>query len=1029
VTQPLRVLLLEDHPGDAAVIRDRLAFDGVRCEIRLTDCQSSFEAALADGTFDLIIADYRLPGYDGMAALRHALTAQPDVPVILVSGTVSEEVAVKCLQFGATDYLMKGHLDRLAPAVLRAIAEAESRLTRKRAEVALVQSERRKAAVLDSVLDCIITMDAAGVVIEFNSAAERTFGYTKADAIGRPLADLIIPAASRQRHTDGPARYLTTGEGPLLDKVIEMTAMRSDGSELQVELAITVIHSEQAPIFTAVLHDITARKQADETRARLAAIVDSSDDAIFSMSLDDTILTWNAGAERLYGYSAEEMIGRSKMLLVPAGLRGGLKPILAKAARGEPGEPFETRRVRKDGSLVDISLTISPMTESGGRVTSLSAIGRDITSRKSTEVAVRDERDRAQRFLDTADVTLLALDVNGRITLINRKGCDLLGWTESELLGQDFLEMCLPERSRIALRKKFETVLDGDLSVVEAGVLTKSGEERLVEWRNTLLKDDVGRVIGTFSSGTDITERSQAIAALQTAEERMRFALQGANVGIWDMDYTTGVLRWSEILEAQYGLAPGTFGGTFEAFTERLHPDDRQAVLEAVGKATDFGTDFSILHRSIWPDGTVHWLSGAGRVLLGKDGQPSRGIGISQDVTKRHQLEQQYQQTLKMEAIGQLAGGVAHDFNNLLTIILGYCEMMLEDLGSTNACHVGLVQIQRAGLSAAGLTRQLLAFSRKEIISPELLDLNVVLANMRAMLRRLIREDVKIALTTGSELALVMADRGQIEQIVLNLAVNARDAMPKGGTLKIEVATVELDDRYVKTHASVRPGPYVALTVADTGEGIPPDVQTRMFEPFFTTKEPGQGTGLGLATVHGIVTQNGGSIEVASAVGVGTTFRLYFPQAPAAAGSIEVAVPVVHARRGGETVVVVEDEEGLRLLITSLLKRLGYTVLVAANAAQAIALFDEHHSIDLLLTDVVLPGGSGPDLSTWLVKGRPELKVLYMSGYTDEAIVHHGVLDPGVAFLSKPFTAQALGLKVREVLDQETVGRGEISWA
>ena len=903
MTQPLRVLLLEDHPGDAVVIRDRLAFDGVCCEIRLTDCQSSFEAALADGTFDLIIADYRLPGYDGMAALRHALTAQPDVPVILVSGTVSEDVAVKCLQFGATDYLMKGRLDRLAPAVLRAIAEAESRLTRKRAELALVQSERRKAAVLDSVLDCIITMDAAGVVIEFNSAAERTFGYTKADAIGRPLADLIIPAALRQRHTGGLARYLTTGDGPLVDKLIEVTAMRSDGSELQVEMAITVIHAEQAPIFTGVLRDITARKQADETRARLAAIVDSSDDAIFSMSLDDTILTWNAGAERLYGYSAEEMIGRSKMLLVPAGLTGELKPILEKAARGETGEPFETRRVRKDGSIVDISLTISPMTGSDGRVNGLSAIARDITSRKSAE------------------------------------------------------------------------------------------------------------------------------AAAQTADERMRFALQGANVGIWDMDYTTGVLRWSEILEAQYGLAPGTFGGTFEAFTERLHPDDRQAVLEVVGKATEFGTDFSILHRSIWPDGTVHWLSGAGRVLLGKDGQPSRGIGISQDVTKRHQLEQQYQQTLKMEAIGQLAGGVAHDFNNLLTIILGYCEMMLEDLGSTNACHVGLVQIQRAGLSAAGLTRQLLAFSRKEIISPELLDLNVVLANMRAMLRRLIREDVKIALTTGSELALVMADRGQIEQIVLNLAVNARDAMPKGGTLKIEVATVELDDRYAKTHASVRPGPYVALTVADTGQGIPPDVQTRMFEPFFTTKEPGQGTGLGLATVHGIVTQNGGSIEVSSAVGVGTTFRLYFPQAPAAAGSIEVSVPVVRARRGGETVVVVEDEEGLRLLITSLLKRLGYTVLVAANAAQAIALFDEHHSIDLLLTDVVLPGGSGPDLSTWLVKGRPELKVLYMSGYTDEAIVHHGVLDPAVAFLSKPFTAQALGLKVREVLDQETVGRGEISWA
>ena len=267
-----------------------------------------------------------------------------------------------------------------------------------------------------------------------------------------------------------------------------------------------------------------------------------------------------------------------------------------------------------------------------------------------------------------------------------------------------------------------------------------------------------GRVTSLSAIARNITgrksaeaDRSRAVAALQVAEERMRFALQSANVGIWDMDYSTGVLRWSEILETHYGVAPGTFGGTFEGFLERVHPDDRQTLLEAIGAAQQVGGDFSILNRSLWPDGTVRWLSGEGRVLLGEDGQPARGIGISQDVTKRHELEQLHQQTQKMEAIGQLAGGVAHDFNNLLTVILGYCEMMLEDLGVDDACHRGLVQIQKAGLSAAGLTRQLLAFSRKEIISPTLLDLNVVLANMRVMLRRLIREDVMIELTTRPE--------------------------------------------------------------------------------------------------------------------------------------------------------------------------------------------------------------------------------------------------------------------------------------
>jgi PAS domain S-box-containing protein len=904
VTRPIRVLHLEDSPRDAELVRQRLEADGVLCDIQVARGKDSFESALANQPFDLIISDYNLPGYDGITALRQAQVVQPDVPVILVSGTVSEEQAVKCLQIGATDYLLKARLDRLAPAVQRAIQEAETRLTRKRAEGSLAQSERRKAAILDSVLDCIVTIDADGVVMEFNAAAERTFGYTKAQAIGRRLAELIIPLRFRERHAAGMARYLATQQGDLLGRMIELTALRSDGSELPVELTITAIHSENAPIFTGVLRDITARKRAEEKEA-------------------------------------------------------------------------------------------------------------------AAEAAVRGERDRAQRFLDTAEVTLLALDVTGHITLINRTGCDLLGWTEPELLGRDFLEMCLPERSRVVLRKKFETVIRGDLTPVEAAVLTKSGEERLVEWRNTLLKDEAGQVIGTFSSGTDITQRTEAVAALRTAEERMRFALQSANVGIWDMNYATGALRWSETLEAQYGLQPGTFNGTFESFLERIHPDDRESVLASMSKARETGTDFSLQHRALWPDGTTRWLNGLGRIHLDPHGKPLRGVGISLDVTERRALEAQYQQAQKMDAIGQLAGGVAHDFNNLLTVILGNCELLLDDADPDVQRQEDLSQIRKAGQSAAGLTRQLLAFSRKEIIEPTLLDLNVVLANMRAMLRRLIREDVEIVLSLRPDIAPIRADRGQIEQIVLNLSVNARDAMPKGGTLTIEVTNVALDDRYAVTHVGVTPGPYVALAVTDTGSGMTPEIRARLFEPFFTTKAAGTGTGLGLATVHGIATQSGGTIEVSSEIGTGTAFRVYFPRADAAELTVEAPPTVARARAGGETVLVVEDADGLRLLVTKLLERLGYTVLVAANAEQALQVCDANASIDVLLTDVVMPGASGPELTTQLAERRPDLRVIYMSGYTDEAIVQHGVLVPGTAFLHKPFTSEALGRKLREVLDKK----------
>jgi two-component system, cell cycle sensor histidine kinase and response regulator CckA len=300
----------------------------------------------------------------------------------------------------------------------------------------------------------------------------------------------------------------------------------------------------------------------------------------------------------------------------------------------------------------------------------------------------------------------------------------------------------------------------------------------------------------------------------------MRFALEAASVGIWDMDYVTGVNRWSETIEAQYGLQPGTFGGTFEAFLDRVHPDDRESVLETVGTAMKSGSDFSTQHRSIWPDGTVRQLSGAGRIHLGAHGEPVRGVGISQDVTERLVLEEQFQQAQKMDAIGQLAGGVAHDFNNLLTVILGFCELLLADLDPGDPRQADMAEIQKAGTRAAGLTRQLLAFSRKQIIQPTRLDLNVVVAEMRVMLGRLIREDVKVVLGLRPELAPVKADRGQVEQIVMNLAVNARDAMPNGGTLTIETANVDLDENYPKTHRAVKPGPYVMLTLTDTGAGI-----------------------------------------------------------------------------------------------------------------------------------------------------------------------------------------------------------------
>jgi len=385
------------------------------------------------------------------------------------------------------------------------------------------------------------------------------------------------------------------------------------------------------------------------------------------------------------------------------------------------------------------------------------------------------------------------------------------------------------------------------------------------------------------------------------------------------------------------------------------------------------------------------------------------------DVTGRRKLEQQYHQAQKMEAVGRLAGGIAHDFNNMLTLILAYCELLLGDLHPNDPRRSDIQQIYNAGEGAARLTRQLLSFSRKQIIEPKALDVNEVISNARGLLGRIVGENVNVAVNLGGELPAIFADSGQVEQVLVNLAMNASDAMPNGGTLTIETANVDLDEHYCALHPSVQPGTYVALTLSDTGAGMSADVQARLFEPFFTTKDIGKGTGLGLATVHGIVTRNGGHVDVRSEVGRGSTFVVYFPPAPVQKvpeATAPAAQPVA-----GKTILIVEDAEGLRGLTRKILLKQGYHVMVAANAAEATQLFEQHETIDLVLTDVVMPGKSGPELMRDLLLRRPHLKVVYMSGYSEDAISHHGVLDPGIAFLQKPFTADTLGKKVREVLD------------
>ncbi len=538
---------------------------------------------------------------------------------------------------------------------------------------------------------------------------------------------------------------------------------------------------------------------------------------------------------------------------------------------------------------------------------------------------------------------------------------------------------------------------------------------------NTLITLAVGVVLATVSDALakEVSsrlgrehaeaERDRLLAQLQLQIERMPLAylLTDENLAI------TG---WNEAAERIFGFTEADVLGKHPL--DFMVPDASRAAAASVFERLRAGS-LEPLHEAenLHKGGTTITCEWYNMPMLGADGAFVGLLALAQDVTDRKKLEDQLRQSQKMDAIGQLAGGVAHDFNNLLSVVLSYSDMLLMDLKAEDPVRADIVEIRRAGQRASDLTRQLLMFSRQQVVEPRVLDLNEVLSGVDKMLRRLVGADVDIVSVPGSALGRVRADPGSLEQVLVNLAVNARDAMPTGGQLTMETANVTLDEEYARSHLGAAPGAYVMLSVSDTGTGMDKATLARIFEPFFTTKEKGRGTGLGLSTVFGIVKQSGGSIWVYSEPGLGTTFKVYLPRVDDELTAVDPAV-AGGTLRGTETILLVEDEDQVREVICGILRRHGYAVLDARNAGEALLLSEEHPGrIHLLLSDVVLPKMSGPALARRLALSRPDMRVLCMSGYTDDAAVRHGVIDAELAYLQKPITVETLTRKVRSVLD------------
>lgn len=768
---------------------------------------------------------------------------------------------------------------------------------------------------------------------------------------------------------------------------------------------------------TKLAEEVAERRRAEDevrrTTKLLRAVADGTTDAVFVKDRAGRYLFLNEATARFVGKPVAEVLGRDDTeLFDPDSARVVLERDLRIMATGVT--ETEEEQLTAAGVTRTYLATKGPYRDAAGDVVGLIGISHDITDRKRAEqrsILFRALIDRTTDFIEVIDPE------TSRFLDANERACAAHGYTREE-----YLALSVPDVDPlVAARSWPEVIADrrrAEVRTFESQHRRKDGSLFPVEVSLDFIHLDREYLVTVIR---DITERQRAAAALRETQKRLEQVVTSSPAVLFTLaiesDQVRGLSWISENVRALLDFSPEeALAATW--WLDNLHPEDRERIpaqtqsdLFASGHATH---EYRFRHRN----GTYRWTRGEIRLVRNATGRATEAVGSWSDITHLRQIEEQYRQAQKMEAVGRLAGGVAHDFNNLLTVINGFGEVALGGLPPGDPGRDLLQEIVSAGERAAGLTRQLLAFSRKAIIEPRHLDLQATVADVEKMLRRIIGEDVQLAIASEPDLGTVLADPGQVEQVLLNLVVNARDAMPTGGRLSIDVRNAELDEAYARAHPDVRPGRYVVVAVTDTGCGMSAETVARIFEPFFTTKGE-RGTGLGLATVHGIVKQSGGHVAVYSEVGLGSTFRVYFPRVEHPRDALRARAAPAAVPRGSETVLLAEDEDAVRALTRHILRGCGYTVLDARDGADALRVAAEYRGkIDLLVSDVVMPGLSGRALAARLAETRPGLKVVFLSGYTDDAVVHHGIRETEVAFVQKPFTGAALAQKVREVLDK-----------
>jgi len=907
---------------------------------------------------------------------------------------------------------------------------------RKRIELALREAQISAQMSVESAKVAVWRSDLRTLTIRFSSGWKHILGREEGEIPLAALWDLVHPDdraratavmqeqlqertslyenEQRMLHADGSYRWVLTRSTITYD--IEGRPCGQYGADIDITerkaLEEALRRSEEGlRALTATLE----QQVADRTRElvavneRLRLITDNMLDMLSHVSPEWVFQYVSPAHERVLGYAPQQMVGKSVLDFLHPDDVAPVTAVIEASIRNASSGQAEFRCRHADGHYVWVEAVGRLLLDDHGVPVGAVLNGRDVSERRRAESALRESEDRYHDLVENSQDLICTHDLEGNLLSVNEPAVRVTGYCRDALLHMNLRDLLAPEvRARFGVYLAEIQVRGQARGLMR--IRTAGGESRYWEYNNTLRRDGTA---GPIVRGMvrDITERRRA-------EERLRLQSAALDAAANAMAITdrAGVIQWAN---------PAFTRLTGYTLEEAIGKNPRALVKSGQHDRAFYKNLWdTILGGQVWrgeminrrKDGSLYTEEQT-ITPVHERGEIRYFITIKENVTERRQLEAQLRQSQKMEAVGRLAGGVAHDFNNQIFVINGYCDVLLAEAAGQQGFLGPLAEIKKAAHRSAELTAQLLAFSRKQLLQPKVLDLHAELVAIETMLRRLIGEDVQLTFLLGEDVGHVKADPNQLQQVVMNLAVNARDAMPHGGKLTIETNNVELDEAYAQSRLEVTPGRYVVLSVSDTGHGMDRETLAHVFEPFFTTKEPGKGTGLGLATALGVVKQSGGHIAVYSEPGGGTTFKIYLPRVDEPVETTERRVPEAPVG-GSETILLVEDEAAVRELVRRVLSEQGYQVLPAADGKEALPLADRHDGpIHLLLTDVVMPEMSGSQLAERLKAVHPETRVLYMSGYTENAIVHHGVLQAGLAFILKPCPTDVLVRKVREILD------------